>query len=239
MPDQAIKLGQLPNLTEARFVERHSRVSAWIERPGHPPEKAHLTNTGKLLDILQPGARLLVMPIQAPKTRFRIIGSHVQDHLWTLLDTRTQEQVVEHLLQTRQIPGWESWTFVRRQPRHHSHIFDFLVQDEQGSPRFLEVKSAVFYFTHDQSARYPDTITSRAHRQLDYFLHHPEQAALLFVAAHPLAQIFRPSLNDPEVAQRIMKLKEIGIPIRATRIWIDSHGNIYLAPRPLPIHPPA
>lgn len=217
------------------FIRRLSRVSALVETEEGAVLRAHLTNTGRLLDILHPGISLLAVPIQGKRTQVRILGSPAGRSLWTVLDTRTQERAIEELLRRERLPGWEGWKFLRRNPSVGKHRLDFLVLDAEGSLRWLEVKSAVYFFPEDRSARYPDTVTVRAHAQFRWMLRHPVCSALLFVCAHPEAERFRPSRDDPTVARLIEDVVRSGIPVSALRLWLEASGWLHVDPSPLPV----
>ncbi|NPA34968.1 MAG: hypothetical protein GXO48_08590 [Chlorobi bacterium] len=233
MDTSNMQVYKINNPVIAKFIRRDSRVSATVEIEGNQV-KAHLTNTGKLLDILQPCISLLCMPIKAPKTKVRIIGSQA-GNLFSVIDTLTQERIAKILFESGNLPGWEDWTLVKTNPAIGNTIYDFLVKDSTGKERIVELKSAVYYFPEDGSARYPDTITTRAHRQFKIMLENPDKFAILFVTAHPLAKVFKPSHDDPEVVALLKELKDKRVPMNAIKLFMDKAGRIFVETKPIPV----
>ncbi len=218
---------------EAIFIKRLNRFVALVTCQ-NKITKVHLNNTGKLEDLLKPGVKVLCRPINGKCLKWRIVGTQVDTTRYTLIDTALQERYVELLLKHKKVPGWEHWQLIRRQPSFNGHRWDFLVKDDQGKLRFLEVKSAVFYFPCDGSARYPDTITLRGQRHIECLLQFPEQSALLFVAAHPLATHFKPHEADPKIVHLVQQAIN-KIPVNAIKLWLTTKGKIYHNVQPLPI----
>jgi len=233
MDTSSIPIYKISNPVIGRFIRRYSRVSATVEIDGERV-KAHLTNTGKLLDVLQPGISLLCMPIKAPKTKVRIIGSQA-GNLFSVIDTLTQERIAKILFETGNMPGWKDWTLVKTNPAIGNTIYDFLVKDSTGKERIVELKSAVYYFPEDGSARYPDTITTRAHRQFKIMLENPDKFAILFVTAHPFARMFKPSHDDPQVVTLLKQLKDKHVPMNAIKLFMDQSGRIFVETKPIPV----
>ena len=56
------------NLKEAVFLKRPNRFIAWISIEGQEV-KCHVKNTGRLKELLIPGARILVEPSYDPKRK--------------------------------------------------------------------------------------------------------------------------------------------------------------------------
>ena len=223
----------MQNPVIGRFISRDSRVSATVEIEGQPV-KAHLTNTGRLLDILQPGVKLLCVPISAPKTKVRIIGTQA-GNLFSVIDTLTQEKVTKILFTKGEVPGWEGWRLIKTNPVIGRTIYDFLVWDSEGKERIVELKSAVYYFPDDHSARYPDTVTTRAHRQFNIMLESPERFAVLFITTHPEARLFKPSDDDPQVVELLKELRNKGVPMNAIKLFMKQTGEICLSEKPVPV----
>lgn len=207
----------LPPLTFGRFRQRLSRVSALVDVDGRI-EKAHLTNTGRLLDILYSGAQVILIPIQGLKTRWRIVGAPLNSKWASVIDTHTQEKAVWFALLNHLIPSFHEWNVVKRHPKVKEGLrFDFLLRQDHFY-LWLEVKSAVYFFPEDKSARYPDTISLRGRKHLEYALSHPKEVALLFVVGDPRAAFFKPSEDDPVLAQLIRKIWQKNMKMHAIQI---------------------
>ncbi len=222
------------DIREGQFVRRLSRVSATVIYEGKE-EVVHLNNTGKLLDILKEGATVALMPIRGKKTRFRIVGTKV-DNLWyTLIDTNLQEKVVVRWIEEERIGWLRGYRVAGRHVKVGDSRIDLLLKDEEGGEMLLEIKSAVFYFPEDSSARYPDTVTERGQKHIRELSSLPGRRAILFVAAHPHARRFRPCSLDPMIPSLLRDARSKGVMLRGITLALRRDGEIVLLNDDLPV----
>lgn len=219
------------------FVRRLSRVSALVRVEGcGEPQKAHLTNTGRLREVLYPGGEVLLIPIDGVKTRWRIVGVPVGGEWASLLDTRLQEEAVAAILGRGLLSPLKGWKLVQRHPMVEGGMrFDFLLEKD-GRRLWVETKSAVYYFPEDGSARYPDTVSLRGRRHLRFAIEHAGEVVVLFVVADPRATHFAPSEDDPILAELIREAKRCGVSMYAVKIGLHiPDGSICLLGRALEV----
>ena len=204
-----------------RFV---SRVIA-----GDTLTEAHTNNTGRLEDLLIEGREVLCTPIRGRKLRLRIVGTEVVGSpLYTLIDTSLQERAVVEAVGRGLIPKLIKYRIVRRNVKVGGSTFDLLLEGPEGRVPG-EIKSAVFYFPSDGSARYPDTVTLRGRRHIEELGR--EGGILLFVAAHPLAKVFKPCSLDPKIPGL---LSGFGGRIVAVKMALTDNGEVILMDGNLP-----
>ncbi|MEO0149621.1 MAG: DNA/RNA nuclease SfsA, partial [candidate division WOR-3 bacterium] len=167
-------------------------------------ERVHLNNTGKLLDLLVEGVDVLIMPIKGKRLKYRIVGTRVEGDEFTLIDTNLQERMFLKAHSMGLLPFLKDYVFVKRNVRIEGEVFDFLFKGN-GRGLLVELKSAVYYFPNDKSARYPDTITIRGRKQLEKL--NKLEGIVVFVAGHPYAEVFKPSHKDPKIPGILKDLK--------------------------------
>lgn len=202
-------------------------MSGYVQVDGRI-EKAHLTNTGRLHELLYAGAKVLLIPSNGKKTKWRIVAVPIEKGWASVIDTRIQEEAVRIAITKQKIPAYAKWHIVKRHPRCAETLrFDFLLQKE-GKHMWLEVKSAVYFFPEDQTARYPDTISLRGRKHWQYALEGNEKVSFLFVVGDPRASAFRPSEDDPILAELIRKAAASGIPIHAIQIALEQNQIVLL-----------
>ncbi len=235
---QCVRLINAGPLLPCTFVKRVSRVSALIRVGGHEePVKAHLTNTGKLLDILREDSLLWCTPLKGIKTSYRIIGKPVDLCKGALIDTGMQERAFSIAVQRGVLKELAGWEVVKRGPSVGNHRLDFELE-RNGEKMYVEIKSAVFYFPDDRSARYPDTITVRGQAHLKLLIElfrSGVNVALVFIAAHPYAEVFKPHDADPEIRRLVKIAIDSKLPVFAYRFWIDWAGIVWVCRKPLRI----
>ncbi|NPA79470.1 MAG: DNA/RNA nuclease SfsA [Thermotogae bacterium] len=206
-----------------RFLERINRFVSRVVINGLTHE-VHTNNTGRLEDLLVPGTDALCIPISGRKLRYRMVGTSVSGSaLYTLIDTSLQEKAVARAISAGAIKGLEGVKVVGRHVKVGNSRFDLLLRMPDGGERLAEIKSAVFYFPEDGSARYPDTITERGRRHIE--LLGALEGVLIFVAAHPLARAFKPCHRDPEIPRLI---GDFGGTVLAVKMAITARGEIIL-----------
>ena len=85
-----------------------------------------------------------------------------------MLDTNYSNDVAQHLIENKLIPGWEEWRVVRREYTVKLHgtssRFDLLLTNDKGDEFLLEVKSCTLF--SKIGAMFPDAITERGRKHL-------------------------------------------------------------------------
>lgn len=208
-------------ILKGKFLKRINRFVCEVEVGGEVL-RAHLNNTGKLLDLLVEGREVLLTPINGEKLKFRIVGTDTGSEYFTLIDTGLQERAFLEAQRMGLIPFLEGFKLLRRNPRVNNEFIDFLFWKE-GMEIFVELKSAVYYFPEDKSGRYPDTITLRGRRQMEKLA--KLGGWVVFVVGHPMAEKFKPSYDDPEIPKILRRLKDR---IFAVKMGLNGKGEILL-----------
>jgi len=211
------------------FLRRLNRFVSEVIA-GEETIRVHTNNTGKLLDLLVEGREVLCTPIKGKKLSYRIIGTAVEgSSLYTLIDTSLQEKAIVRAIEMGAIEGLRGYRVAGRHVDAGGSKFDLLLRGPERDV-FAEIKSAVFYFPEDRSARYPDTVTLRGRRHIEELS--KRRGILIFVAAHPLAENFRPCSLDPEIPGL---LSGFGGMVVAVKIALTEEGKIILLEDNLPV----
>lgn len=151
----------------SRYLRRPNRFVVEVELDGRLVT-AHLPNPGRMWELLFPGVTIYVVPHTGQagklnKTAYRVVGIE-RDGVPIMLDTNYSNDVAEHLIRSRQIPGWEEWSVVRREYTVGKSRFDLLLTNDLGESFLLEVKSCTLFSR--QGAMFPDAITERGRKHL-------------------------------------------------------------------------
>ncbi len=141
----------------AKFIVKHNRFVGSVVIDGKE-EKVLIPNTGRLAELLIPGADVVLSPYEG-KYRNRLThvlykGSPVY------IDSVSANGIFGRLLADKKVPGMEGFSVVRREPPYKNHRFDFLLSRESGGEFFLEVKSCTLAWKG--LAAFPDAVSSRA-----------------------------------------------------------------------------
>jgi sugar fermentation stimulation protein A len=226
---QRLKIIDLDDLVECVFVERDKR---FIGRALCDSRETmiHINNTGRLVDILYKGSKILCTRIRGKKTSLRVIGSHVHNDKWTLIDTKLQERAFMIAVENDLISWLQGYRIYRRDIDIGGTKIDFLLRKDN-EEAVAELKSAVYFHQADMSARYPDTISLRGRKHIEILASSRyRNRYLVFVAGHPLARIFGPSSVDPLLPSLLRKASRAGVNIKAIKLYIDREAIILSDP---------
>lgn len=182
-----------------RFVTRPNRFVVHLAMDHLEGEivPAHLPNPGRMWELLYPNVKFYVVhhPKVGAKTQYRVIGIE-RDGVPIMLDTNYSNDVAEYLISTKQIPGWERWSVVRREYTVGQSRFDLLLTNEEGESFLLEVKSCTLFSEH--GAMFPDAITERGRKHLLHLQHLQSEGyhtGVLFLVQWERAQWFLPDYH--------------------------------------------
>jgi sugar fermentation stimulation protein len=194
-----------------------------------------LPNTGRLQELLQPGAELAVSRTNRQgKTSCdaQLVRNGAQ---WVILDNRLTMHLVAVALQARILPGWSAWADWRREAPCGRHRLDFASTDPH-HPAWLEVKASNLVI--DGTARFPGAPSTRAvaHLQLLTRLQESGQpAGVVFVVGRSDARAFGPhAAMDPAFAAAFADAAAAGVRLDAYPCEVDPE-RIRLWCRPLPV----
>ena len=196
------------------FQARPNRFIAWVELEGETC-RCHVPNTGRLRELLIPGARVWCQYHPAPGRKTA----------WTLLAVEHRGTVVNI---DSQVPNRLAADFVRSgglglmpdrvQPERTFGDSRLDLYYEAGSVRgFAEVKGVTL--NEDGTARFPDAPTERGVKHLHSLVRAVEagyRAAALFVIQRGDVTRFEPNqARDPAFAQALREAAAQGVEVRA------------------------
>ena len=194
-------------ILKAKYTGRPNRFVVTLDLNGESV-LAHLPNPGRMWELLFTGVTMYIVPHDKPdaKTKYRVVGIE-RDGVVIMLDTNYSNDVAQHLIENKLIPGWEEWRIVRREYTVKLHgtssRFDLLLTNDKGDEFLLEVKSCTLF--SKTGAMFPDAITERGRKHL---LHLKElknegyHTGVLFLVQWDRAQWFLPDYHtDLEFAK--------------------------------------
>ena len=214
-------------LWEATFLERANRFTCWVEREGRW-EMAHLANSGRLRELLVPGAPVLLKGGAGPhrKTKSDLLLVVHGRHLVSV-DARLPGDLVDEALRQEALAPFRGYHGVRREVRFEASRLDFLLDGESGAC-FLEVKSVTL--VREGRALFPDAPTLRGCRHLEALMKAKGEgyaAAVVFVVQREDGRAFSPNDGtDPDFGAALREAREWGVGVYAygCRVSRDEIG---------------
>lgn len=221
-------------LIEASFVTRPNQLIVEA-RVGQRIVRAHMADRGRLLDLLTPGARLLLAPRDelGRKTAFQVVGVYAGDELVSL-DTQLPNRLVTAALQAGALPQFARYARVQREVAVGAHRLDFRLGDGLATC-LLEVKSVGK--VEGGLALFPDAPTERGRSHVDLLAtiaRSGQRCAVLFIVQRHRARGLAPDdAIDPDFARALRNALRSGVEVYANLCPLTPDG-LTLGP-PVPV----
>ncbi|MCJ2530853.1 MAG: DNA/RNA nuclease SfsA [Candidatus Thermoplasmatota archaeon] len=210
------------SLIDAAFEERLNRFLVRANRGGQAT-LCHLPNPGRLRELLQPGASVLLhrRPRLHRKTGYDLVAVR-KGEMWVSIDTGLPNRAVRGWLAAETLPEFRGYSHISSEAILGESRLDFLLQN--GRDCYLEVKSCTL--VEDGDARFPDAPTTRGTRHMKTLTEAAGKgvrACVLFVVQRPDAKRFRPrDETDPDFGKALRAAYAKGVEIIAYRTTFDG-----------------
>jgi sugar fermentation stimulation protein A len=153
-------------LLQGRLVRRYQRFLADVELADGSRSTAHCPNTGSMLGCQAPGSTVWLSRAERPGRRCPLTWELVES-AGTLvgINTARTNDLVAEALEAGVVEELAGRRLVRREVRLPGVAarFDFLLEEPDGTPYYLEVKNVTAAVTAGQ-ALFPDAVSERASR---------------------------------------------------------------------------
>ena len=210
------------------FRRRVNRFVAEVEVSGELAA-AHVPSSGRMSDILLPGAEILLRP--APEavgrtTRFTLLAVR-KGSLYVSVDATLPNRLLKICFATSGLPELSGWTLECAEYTMGDSRFDFLLR-RQGQLCPVEVKSVTHVDAVGGMARFPDAPTTRGTRHVRHLAAHAAAglpAAVIFVIQRSDATHFAPYEEiDPVFSLALEVARQQGVTILAYTCEISPRG---------------
>lgn len=207
-------------LVEGVFIERLHRFGARV-RVKNREEYCHVPNSGRLRELLYPGARVALVDHGLPGSHKRKTRYSVRLVLyrgkWVCIEANVAPLLLKEAWEKGKIPSLKAYDEFKAEVPLNAHTrFDFKgTHRAKGLTAWVEVK-CVTLVERDGTARFPDAPSLRASkhlRELMALAREPKtKAFVFFVAQNPLAQEVGPKADtDPLFAATLRKAASRGV----------------------------
>jgi sugar fermentation stimulation protein A len=190
-------------------VDRPNRFVVRCRLPRIGKVEAHLPNSGRLWELLLPGATLYLTdepPSPTRRTRHKVVAVE-RDGRPVFIETHLTNDVAGHLIKMNLIPDLAGAEIVRREVTVGNSRFDFLLRRNKRD-LYLEVKSCTLF--GNGVAMFPDAVTERGRRHVMELakLSRRADAAVMFLVHSPNVRWFLPDYHtDLAFSETLMKVK--------------------------------
>lgn len=203
-------------LVEGTFIERRNRFVGLVDVQGEQ-HAVHITNTGRMKELLVSGAHVLLKHASAPlrKTQFTLYMV-LKDGIWVALDSIAANVLVYQALLERRLTMFADYHTVRREVTFGQSRFDAALFGE-GAACYIEVKCCTLVVNGE--ARFPDAPTERGRKHVEELagaVQAGHGGAIIFMAQRGDAQRFHPNdETDPQFGQAVRMARKAGVKVLA------------------------
>ncbi len=217
------------------IIERVNRFTVRIRLEDNE-EHAHLTNTGRLKEYIENGKKGLVVRINGPKLKYRLIGVE-HDNYYAIIDTITQNKAFTYAVNMGYISRFRECRVLKTNPKILGSTLDYILECKE-KVFYVETKSAVLR-GEDDEAMYPDCPSNRGRRHIETLIRLSNMGKdpfLIFIAGFPGARCIRPfEEGDPYIANLMAEAYKFGVKIMGISLYLDGSGYIFLENDNLPL----
>lgn len=217
------------SLKGAFFVARRNRFVGEIELGGERA-LAHVPSSGRMAELLRPGARVYVAGQTRPgvKLKYRILLADYGGVLVSV-DSLLPNRLALRALQSGCLPDLAGCSVIKPEAAFGQGRFDFLIRGPAGEECFIEVKSVTL--VEEGVALFPDAPSERGARHMEELAaarRDGYRAAVLFVIQRADAHCFRPNRpRDPRFSEELSRAASAGVEVLAYRCRV-SLGEVVL-----------
>jgi len=218
-----------PALKQGRFCSRRNRFLAEVELDG-TVERCHVKNTGRLRELLLPGAEVWCECHDDPnrKTKYSLLLVRADDELVSI-DSQAPNKVAYAYVQAGGLGFLPEG--LRREVTHGDSRFDLCCMHGDKTV-YIEVKGVTL--KKDGMAMFPDAPTERGAKHVRGLLEAVREgceAYILFIIQRGDVRQFAPNgENDPAFAAALREAAEGGVQVQAVSCSVTTEGIKTAAP---------
>lgn len=209
------------------FITRPNRFEALVEIEGEI-ENVHVPNTGRMAEMLHPGARVILIKSRNParKTKYSMNFIYKKDHLIcinSILANKVFEEGVKNGSISLEHEGKSSDINIIREVAFGSSRLDFLIEGLRDNDNtFVEVKCCTY--EENNQAMFPDAPTERGRRHIDELIKAKEEgfgAAIIILSFMDYVEEFSPNYNiDKKFGLKLENAYNRGVNLKVYRCCI-------------------
>jgi sugar fermentation stimulation protein A len=213
-------------LIPARFLKRENRFLATVIVDGKK-QAVHVPNSGRLGELLIPNREVFLLEGKASgpprKTRYTMVLSRFGSG-YVSVEAAGANHLFEEALGEGRLTELKKLKLVRREKRVGLSRLDFVLEDEEGRPVYVEVKSVSL--VEDGRALFPDAPTARGSKHIEELIAQCRKGistGVVFVIQRSDARSFSPNdRDDPRFGQVLRRAFKEGVKLMAYRCEVNT-----------------
>jgi sugar fermentation stimulation protein A len=207
---------QLPPLQPATLIKRYKRFLADCRLDDGTEVTAHTANSGSLLGLATPGARIWISTSDDPARKLKYSWELVEAYGgFVNVNTSRPNRIAAEAITSGAIPSLAGYATLRGEVKYGKNSrIDLLLEDPVKGIAYVEVKS-VTLSRSPGLAEFPDAVTARSAKHLDELVgevRRGNRAVMLYLVQVPDAKRFSLARDiDPAYAQAFAHAQANGV----------------------------
>lgn len=157
-------------LIEGVLLQRYKRFLADVRLPNGDVVTAHCANSGSMLSVKDPGARVWLSPATDPARKLRYTWEMIEVNGTLVgINTSLPNRIVADAVADGKIKELAGYASLKREQKYGKNSrIDILLEDPNRPPCYVEVKNVTLRrgFTPAFQAEFPDAVTARGAKHL-------------------------------------------------------------------------
>jgi len=214
------------NLIQGKFLKRLNRFSVLVEVNGKE-EKAHLANSGRLRELLVPGYKTMLMPVESAsrKTKYDLCLVQTRSRVWVSSDARLPNILFHEAFLSRQLKPFLDFHEIQPEVVWGKSRLDFCLSSSN-QLCFAEIKSITL--VEDRMGYFPDAPTERGRKHLCELLKikkEGDRGAVVFIVQREDAGAVQPNDQaDPAFGRTLRNVFQQGVEVYAYKCQVNKQG---------------
>jgi len=220
------------------FIERLHRFGASVRVRGRV-EYCHVTNSGRLKELLYPGAKVALVDhklkiknskLKIPrKTRYAVRLAYYRNH-WVCIEANIAPMLLHEGWKKGMVEELQPYDELQAEVPLNTHTrFDFQARNTQtGEKAWVEVKCTTLV-DENEIGRFPDAPSERASKHLRELMEQSRKIKVrcfvFFILQNPLGRaVGAKSDTDPVFAETLRKTLKSKVVVKAFRARVNLKG---------------
>lgn len=209
------------NTIQGLFVKRNNRFTATVLIDG-AEEKVHVKNTGRLRELLMPGAKVTLQKASDPKrkTQYDLISVYKPGLKWVNIDSLVPNRLMKQELSR------SDYNLVKPEYTFGESRFDFYM--ERGEEKYLtEVKGCTLAIDLERgTGLFPDAPTERGVKHLNELAEAAKKGYHCTVAfviqMNGIHMVFPNDTTHPEFGQALVRAVKAGVRVACYSCHVEA-----------------
>jgi sugar fermentation stimulation protein A len=157
-------------LIEGVLVQRYKRFLTDVRLPSGEIVVAHCANSGSMLSVKEPGARVWLSPAADPARKLRYTWELIEvNGGFVGINTSLPNRIVAEAIAAGEIKELTGYASLKREQKYGKNSrIDILLEDAHRPPCYVEIKNVTLRrgTTAAHLAEFPDAVTARGAKHL-------------------------------------------------------------------------